>query len=346
MKLSYLRDISNMDGGRLGRVAMILLTLAVSFFMADLALAVCRFKAVAESGGQVAVAAAQPLYNNGQIEFRISRPTSGAVLEVRFKPGGKFKPRFTPSQVIQQLNEVQAGVRLIQLNQQAMVRRVKGWEFIAGNYIARFEMSEAFFSQIGTGFIDFGLELPEALKDIHPTGFADTSDCLALMAQLSSSLLPPTAGNNPATGILLSTKNLLTAYFKGSRGSPKIKNHNGLLSIELIDRDGLFSYYESKPTSETDVWDAIFLDLCVVDSPSDPKFVDQCKQHLPILLRSYPAICGPPTSLEERPKCAFSQLAGRNSLRVGGGRYDEGLRCLIWRDAKEKFDPEKNCKPY
>ena len=145
---------------------------------------------------------------------------------------------------------------------------------------------------------------------------------------------------------MLPAENLLTAYFKGFGDSPKIKNQNGVLSIELIDRDGLFSYYESKPTTETEVWDAIFLDLCVVDSPSDPEFVGQCKQHLPILLRSYAAVCGPPTSLAVRPKCVFDQLAGRNKLRVGGGRYDEGYRCLSWRDSKEKFDSAKNCKPY
>ena len=76
MKSLHLRDISNVDGGRvyrpLGRVAVVLLTLAVSLFTADRALAVCRFKAVAESGRQVVVAAAQPLYNNGhEIEVRL-----------------------------------------------------------------------------------------------------------------------------------------------------------------------------------------------------------------------------------------------------------------------------------
>lgn len=142
------------------------------------------------------------------------------------------------------------------------------------------------------------------------------------------------------------TKDLLTAYFKKNRGAPDIKSQGGVFSIELIDQDGLFSYYESKPTSEPEVWDAIFLDLCTVESPSDPMFASQCKAHLPNLLRAYPTVCRPPISLQDRPKCVFDQLARQNNLRVGGGRYDEGFRCLIWRNADEAFDSEKNCKPY
>ena len=145
----------------------------------------CRFKLEAESGRQVAVAPAQPLYQNGQMQFRISRATQGAELEVRFKPGGRFKPRFSHSEVIRTLNEVAAGARLMQLQQEESLPRVKGWEFVAGTYVATFAVSEAFFSRIGTGFLDFGLDLAEAMKDIHPNGSADTTDCAALMQTLA-----------------------------------------------------------------------------------------------------------------------------------------------------------------
>ena len=147
----------------------------------------CRFKLEAESGRQVAVAPAQPLYQNGQMQFRISRATQGAELEVRFKPGGRFKPRFSHSEVIRTLNEVAAGAELIQLQQAELLPRVKGWEFVAGTYVATFAVSEAFFSRIGTGFLDFGLNLAEAMKDIHPNGSADTTDCAALMQTLKKS---------------------------------------------------------------------------------------------------------------------------------------------------------------
>jgi hypothetical protein len=95
----------------LQRAAVASLSLAWGLASADPAQAGCRFKLEAESGRQMAVAAAQPLYQNGQTQFRISRGTSGAELQVRFKPGGK--PRFSPSEVIRQLNEVQAGAELI-----------------------------------------------------------------------------------------------------------------------------------------------------------------------------------------------------------------------------------------
>ena len=145
----------------------------------------CRFNLEAKSGRQVAVAPAQPLYKNGQMQFRISRATQGAELEVRFKPGGRFKPRVSHSEVIRQLNEVEATAWLMQLQQAELLPRVKGWEFVAGTYVATFAVSEAFFSRIGTGFLDFGLDLAEAVKDIHPSGSADTTDCAALMQTLA-----------------------------------------------------------------------------------------------------------------------------------------------------------------
>ena len=66
----------------LQRAAVASLSLAWGLASADPAQAGCRFKLEAESGRQVAVAAAQPLYQNGQIQFRISRGTSGAELQV------------------------------------------------------------------------------------------------------------------------------------------------------------------------------------------------------------------------------------------------------------------------
>jgi hypothetical protein len=166
----------------LQRAAVASLSLVWGLASADPGQAGCRFKLEAESGRQVAVAAAQPLYQNGQLQFRISRGTSGAELQVRFKPGGK--PRFSPSDVIRQLNEVQAGAELIQLRQQESLRRVNGWDVVAGTYVATFAVSEALFSRIGTGFLDFGLDLPQYLTDIHPSGSADTTDCTAVFRSL------------------------------------------------------------------------------------------------------------------------------------------------------------------
>jgi hypothetical protein len=61
---------------------------------------------------------------------------------------------------------------------------VKGWEVVGGTYVATFAVSEALLSRIGTGFLDFGLDLPQYLTDIHPSGSADTTDCTAVFRSL------------------------------------------------------------------------------------------------------------------------------------------------------------------
>lgn len=160
-----------------GRMVVLAWTFALG--LAGPAVADCRFKLTTESGRQVAVAAATPLYANGQLRFRISRAAPGAALEVRFKPGGKFKPRFSPTEVIQQLNEVDAGVELIESALHAILPRLKGWDVSAGACSATFAVPETLFAQIRTRFLDFGLGMPQATSDINPSGAVDTSGCAA-----------------------------------------------------------------------------------------------------------------------------------------------------------------------
>lgn len=188
MRRSGLRCIIDVDWNRScrssARGTLIFLTLSATLSSGYAAQSGCSFKIESDSGRQVAIAAAQPLYKNGQIQFRLSRGASGAELEVRFKPGDRFKPRFSPAEVIRQLNEAQAGAELTQIKQRESLSRVKGWTYLAGTYAATFSVPETFFARIGTGFLDFGLDLPDALKDLHPSGSADTTGCASLMQRL------------------------------------------------------------------------------------------------------------------------------------------------------------------
>jgi len=170
--------------------------LSASLFT-DQTFAACPFKSVLEGDKQLVTALAQPLYFNGQIEFRISRSPSGVELELRFRPSANFKPRFSASEVIQHLNDVQAGVRLTQLREEESVHRIKDWASTERGFVAIFQMSEAFYLKMGSGFFDFGLDLPQALKDIHPSGYVDTSDCGTLLANLR--LTPQQQALSPAS---------------------------------------------------------------------------------------------------------------------------------------------------
>lgn len=188
MKVLGLRSISFVDWNRsrqsCTRTTAILLLSATMLSSGYATQSGCSFKIETEFGRQVAVASAQPLYKNGQIQFRISQGTSGVELEIRFKPGDRFKPRFSPAEVIRQLDDAQAGAELMQIKQRESLSRVKGWTHLSGAYAATFSLPEVFFARIGTGFLDFGLDLPNAFNDLHPSGFADTTGCASLMQRL------------------------------------------------------------------------------------------------------------------------------------------------------------------
>lgn len=188
MRVSVLRHIADVDWNKScrssARGTLAFLSLSAMLSSSYAAQSVCSFKIVSDSGRQVAIASAQPLYKNGQIQFRISRSVSAAEFEVRFKPGDRFKPRFSTAEVIRQLNEAQAGAELTQIKQRESLSRVKGWTYLAGIYAATFLVPETFLARIGTGFLDFGLDLPDALKDLHPSASADTTGCASLIQRL------------------------------------------------------------------------------------------------------------------------------------------------------------------
>jgi len=157
------------------------LPLLLGLLFADAAHGACRFHVEAESGHQVAVGQGQLYSQYGEIEFLFSESASHGYIEVRFKPGTKLKIRHARSEVIQIYNENSPSGSFNQMQRRESLKRVKGWEYISGRYIAEFEMSKEFFSLIGRGFFEFDMDLSEADKMINPTGAVDTSDCAPLM---------------------------------------------------------------------------------------------------------------------------------------------------------------------
>lgn len=144
----------------------------------------CKFKIAAESGRPVAVAQAELARQNGQMQFLLSKIGTGGVLEVRFKRLGKFNRRFTPPEVIAQLNDggpALVGFSLVHLEEP--VRLVKGWIFTSGTYSAKYELSQRLLARMGSGYILFRLSnLSEGQLDIDPESSTDTSGCANILS--------------------------------------------------------------------------------------------------------------------------------------------------------------------
>jgi hypothetical protein len=131
-----------------------------------------------------------------------------------------------------------------------------------------------------------------------------------------------------------------------SGGSVKV-NPSGTqgLTIELVDRDGLFSVYEASRLGSdavSDVWNLIFLDLVYAAPPY--KTFAATHRDLEVALRArYGASCAGAQTPSAHAACAVSRVAKSRGIRMGGGRYDEGQRCVGWRD---RPNGPAECRPY
>ena len=143
----------------------------------------CKFKITTESGQRVAVAQAESMRQNGQMQFRLSTTKSGGVLEVRFRPLAVSKRRSSPNEVIELLNDGEAqgsfGQPIESLN------RIEGWKVSSGTYFARFKVSQKLISRIGTGFLRFDFaNISESRGDIDPDSSVNTSGCANIIQSL------------------------------------------------------------------------------------------------------------------------------------------------------------------
>lgn len=133
-----------------------------------------------------------------------------------------------------------------------------------------------------------------------------------------------------------------------THGATHASREGGKLSIELDDGDGLFTYYESPVTaSESEVWDLVFIDMYFLSDPQSPdsmlkKFKQQHQKLAKSVMKKYALMC--PVARGSAELCISNNLTQKNHVRSGGGRYDEGYRCMVWKD--KPFDTEKDCKPY
>ena len=169
---------------------------------------------------------------------------------------------------------------------------------------------------------DPDLKLPAKYLGLIPTAW--------ICATHLSPMKVPTAREAVTEGVLF------------SGGSTNVKRIGAQgLSIELLDQDGLFTVYEAAQLGSdavTDIWSLIFLDIVY----ADPPYKDFATTHHDLaatLLARYGANCSSARTPDAQAVCAVAALAKSRQIRVGGGRYDEGQRCVSWRDWPEgKFE--------
>lgn len=172
------------------------------------------------------------------------------------------------------------------------------------------------------------LKPPDKYLGLVPTGW--------ICAKYLSPLTVPAAREAVTEGILL------------SGGSVKVTRARAQgLTIELVDRDGLFSVYEAAQLGSdavTQAWNLIFLNM-VYEAPPYKTFAATHQALTSTLLARYGATCaGNATATSNaQAACAVAALAKSGRIRMGGGRYDEGQRCVGWQDHP---NGEFECHPY
>jgi hypothetical protein len=155
-----------------------------------------------------------------------------------------------------------------------------------------------------------------------------------ICAKYLSPLKVPTAREAVTEGIL----------FSGGSVEVKRVGTQGL-SIESIDRDGLFAVYEASQLGSgaiTDMWNLVFLDM-VYEAPPYKAFADNNRDLTTALLARYGTSCAGAQTPNAQSTCAVSNLANSRGIRMGGGRYDEGQRCVGWRNGPDEGTSE--CRP-
>lgn len=128
---------------------------------------------------------------------------------------------------------------------------------------------------------------------------------------------------------------------------PRISSKGAAFSLEVVETGGLFTFYESAAIqSEPEVWDLVFLQHYFIDPPGGETgvFVTSNKTLANSVLQKHHSLCPQSSSKKSAAECIKTRLATANRVRIGGGRYDEGQRCLVWSDASPQAPPE--CKPY
>lgn len=147
----------------------------------------CSWRVVTQDGRRVAVSPAQPMYQNGRIEFYLMPSASTDwILEVRFKPGGK--PRFSSAEIISYLNNPDAwagvviyGVRIGPTPLQLAAK----WKYTKGTYIGEYLLPGTVIPRISTGWFEFIMDMSNAIRDINPSGSARGGQCDAVIRSLN-----------------------------------------------------------------------------------------------------------------------------------------------------------------
>ena len=170
---------------------------------------------------------------------------------------------------------------------------------------------------------DPGLKAPDEYLGLIPTAWI----CASYLSPLKVS-----SAREAVTEWLLFSGGSVNETRVGAQG----------LSIELDERDGLFSVYQMARLGSdavTDMWNLIFLDV-LYNGTLYSGIADTHRDLGAALLLRYGATCTGAMALDAKTKCAVTALAKSRQIRMGSGRYDEGQRCVGWSDGKTE------CQPY
>lgn len=147
----------------------------------------CSWRVEMQDGRRVAVSRAQPMYQNGRIEFYLMPSASTDwILEVRFKPGGK--PRFSSAEIISDLNDPYAGAGVVIYGVQigpSPLQLAAKWKYTKGTYIGEYLLPGTVISRLSTGWFEFGMDMANAIRDINPSGSARGGQCDAVIRSLN-----------------------------------------------------------------------------------------------------------------------------------------------------------------
>jgi hypothetical protein len=144
------------------------------------------------------------------------------------------------------------------------------------------------------------------------------------------------------------SERLMRAQFDRSKpGGGLLVQHKGDTTSAELCLDGC-DYFEWKGSAhDVRAWNFISLFTYQVGLPSSSEaFKQAVSPSIPKLLASAAPFCSRSSDAPDDFKCRWAKLAGTMSMRVGIATYDEGLRCLSWRDLKSMTWPKKSkCAP-
>lgn len=171
-----------------GQFLIWLLVLSVPFASSE-ATGGCAWHIESENGRPIAIATGQPMHRNGKLEFRLVPRASDWQLDVRFEPK---RPRFSDTETLGVLNNPDVvsssriGIGGLHIGHPGFRLEVP-WAYSHGIYSGRYALPDAVPSHFGSAWLEFGMDLANAVRDVNPEGSANTDQCASMINSLVGS---------------------------------------------------------------------------------------------------------------------------------------------------------------